>query len=246
VQATLPPIPDIEPIRQYDVLLAPWSIYPSRMYPLGNWRLIQEQLEREGWSVGVLAGRLNDNQRDEMRYFRNVEFDLPPRQVCGLMLGSQWILGIDSGCTHVAGMLRRPTVALCAQIRGEKLFGIYPSVRVVNTPESCGGCHWQGSQYRDRCNRTCAALDAIKPETVLNIVGSKTLLAPDRQEALQRLVRETEAVVGDMAEVGVYKGGSARLMASVSKKRLHLFGIRPVNRVVAGAQGNHGWGRPPQ
>jgi hypothetical protein len=24
------------------------------------------------------------------------------------------------------------------------------------------------------------------------------------------------------------------------------FGIRPVNRVVAGAQGNHGWGRPPQ
>jgi hypothetical protein len=23
-------------------------------------------------------------------------------------------------------------------------------------------------------------------------------------------------------------------------------GIRPVNRVVAGAQGNHGWGRPPQ
>lgn len=36
-------------------------------------------------------------------------------------------------------------------------------------------------------------------------------------------VRKTEKIAGDVAEVGVYKGGSARLICETTKKPLHLF-----------------------
>ncbi|TAL49188.1 macrocin-O-methyltransferase [Patescibacteria group bacterium] len=40
---------------------------------------------------------------------------------------------------------------------------------------------------------------------------------------IYRTVRETEKIKGDIAEVGVYKGGSAKLICEATKKPVHLF-----------------------
>jgi len=61
---------------------------------------------------------------------------------------------------------------------------------------------------------------------LMDRVRPYSLLSDDRLEMLYQLAKHASAVPGDMAEVGVYRGGTAFLMASVirgSGKELHLF-----------------------
>lgn len=65
----------------------------------------------------------------------------------------------------------------------------------------------------------------------------KALLGIRELQNIYCLVQAVEHVYGDIAEVGVYKGGSARIICEVKgKKDLHLFdtfeGMPPVNRTV--------------
>lgn len=51
-----------------------------------------------------------------------------------------------------------------------------------------------------------------------------SMITPDRLENLVRCLRTTLGVPGDLAEFGVFKGGSARVIArEVPQKSLHLF-----------------------
>jgi O-methyltransferase len=51
-----------------------------------------------------------------------------------------------------------------------------------------------------------------------------SLITPDRLDNLRRAVEMTRDLPGDMAELGVYRGGSARVIAEVCpEKVLHLF-----------------------
>lgn len=56
----------------------------------------------------------------------------------------------------------------------------------------------------------------IKKETEM-------LLSDQEAYLIYSIVRKTQKVKGDIAEVGVYKGGSAKLIATATKKPLHLF-----------------------
>lgn len=50
-----------------------------------------------------------------------------------------------------------------------------------------------------------------------------SLVSPDRLEILLKLLQSTEFLGGVNAEVGVYRGGTALLIAANSKKRLYAF-----------------------
>src|SRR5262249_51232035 len=55
-------------------------------------------------------------------------------------------------------------------------------------------------------------------------VSKVSLLPPDRRRDLVRAALQTRNLEGDMAEVGVYQGGSARALSlALPGKRLHLF-----------------------
>lgn len=54
------------------------------------------------------------------------------------------------------------------------------------------------------------------------LVIKNSLLTVDRLESLEKLVRQTENIPGDIAQVGVYKGGSARLILLNTKKACYL------------------------
>jgi O-methyltransferase len=65
------------------------------------------------------------------------------------------------------------------------------------------------------------AFDAAHAE-----VRDRTLVSADRLFVLERLARQALSVPGDFAECGVYKGGTAFLLARLLRgrgKRLHLF-----------------------
>jgi O-methyltransferase len=61
------------------------------------------------------------------------------------------------------------------------------------------------------------------------LAGSQSLVSSDRQYVLERLLRQAlRSVPGDIAECGVYRGGTARLMAMIlseldPKRKAYLF-----------------------
>lgn len=68
-------------------------------------------------------------------------------------------------------------------------------------------------------------LDSTFDELV-SAVRDRTLLSSDRLFYIYQYAQHARAIEGDVAEVGVYKGGSAYLLASVLRdtdKTLHLF-----------------------
>lgn len=59
-------------------------------------------------------------------------------------------------------------------------------------------------------------IDTIKKE-------SRNSLADFEFLQLGSLIRKVEKIDGDVAEVGVYKGGSAKIICETTKKQIHLF-----------------------
>ncbi len=58
----------------------------------------------------------------------------------------------------------------------------------------------------------------------MTTVEHTSLITPDRLRNLVRAAERTVHLPGDMAELGVYKGGSARIIAEVApQKIIHLF-----------------------
>lgn len=61
-------------------------------------------------------------------------------------------------------------------------------------------------------------------EALIEAVAGVSLITPDRLQNLVAAVERTAHLEGDMAELGVYRGGSAKVIASVCpSKRLYLF-----------------------
>jgi len=61
-------------------------------------------------------------------------------------------------------------------------------------------------------------------DLIKQIKGETEMLLADQEAYLIYItVKKTEKIEGDVAEVGVYKGGSAKLIREATKKSLHLF-----------------------
>lgn len=59
---------------------------------------------------------------------------------------------------------------------------------------------------------------------IKKIKGETEMLLKDSEAfTIYKLVRKTEKIQGDIAEVGVYKGASAKLIRSATEKTIHLF-----------------------
>jgi O-methyltransferase len=85
----------------------------------------------------------------------------------------------------------------------------------------------EGSHFQDASQRPLLYRD-VNPSfaDLLCKLRPYTLLSEDRLGLLYQFALQTRSVAGDVAEVGVYKGGTAFLIASALKetdKQLHLF-----------------------
>jgi O-methyltransferase len=61
-------------------------------------------------------------------------------------------------------------------------------------------------------------------KALLKLIDNVTVITPDRLFMLYQLSKYASNLQGDMAEVGVYKGGSAKLIAKACPdKKIHLF-----------------------
>ncbi len=84
--------------------------------------------------------------------------------------------------------------------------------------------------YVKRGRMICSFAQLSNPEDITGLhlidqIKKETSMLLKNQEAflIYKMVRKSEKISGDIAEVGVYKGGSAKLIKESTKKTIHLF-----------------------
>ncbi len=108
------------------VVLAPFSVGSWREWKIENWHAVVRLLKAQGFRVVAVHS---------VDSFGNLDCEhhhgLPAEQVAGMMLNAACVIGVDSGPMHFAGALGVPAVAVCGSIPGGNVFGVWPTVKVV-------------------------------------------------------------------------------------------------------------------
>lgn len=154
------------------VVLSPFSAWADRQWIPPHWRQLTGLLFAAGFESVIIDGRTSAGRIAEIfqplpREWRKWYWGQTPDAVCDLMLGAAGYIGLDSGMTHVAGLLGVPAVAIMAQLPANLVFS-HTKVAGVPSRTSCSGCRWQPERgYQQWCHNGCSALWAISPDDVL-------------------------------------------------------------------------------
>lgn len=189
------------------VVLAPYSTDHNRNYPSASWVVLDELLRTRGYRTLII-----DDRHDRLDAFPGEKLmGAPADVVTGVLLNANCVVGNDSGMAHLAGCLEVPAVVVAGRPPGANVYGAYPSVRCL-----------QGGMPGDVTPDVVAAeVDKV----VLPILcGGRAVIDGDKLVVLRDLLRETNCLTGDVAEFGVYRGGSAKLIGHFAPgAALHLF-----------------------
>lgn len=153
------------------VALAPFGAWLDREYPVHAWMTVEKMLLDAGYSVVILDARHKDFPERHQAMRSPCLLDAPPEQVAGVLLNAACFVGNDSGMAHLSAIMGQPTVVLCGQVFGNKIYDFYPRVKCLQGVLNCSGCYWQLPECVERCQTLCAALASITPERVLRAVG---------------------------------------------------------------------------
>ncbi|MEO8082690.1 MAG: TylF/MycF/NovP-related O-methyltransferase [Ardenticatenales bacterium] len=209
------------------VALCPFSTERAREWSLAHWLTLEKLLLAAGYRTLVCHKWADRTER----FVGEKLIDAPPRILAGTFLQATAVVGSDSGLAHLGGIVGAPTIVLGGSTPVEKIFGCYPRVKCLQGRLACSGCH--GAIIDTACPTSCANLQSIGPDRVLaavdevflpTIAAGRTLLCPGKLAVLREQVLATRGLAGDVAELGVYRGGSAAVLAHYADgDRLHLF-----------------------
>jgi len=99
---------------QYAVII-PNASRKEKLWPERRWAAVGQRLLSKGWLPVVLWGSDAEQTLAE-RIAASCEGDVPPflsvGQVAALLAGAQHVVGLDTGFTHIAAALGRPTLGI--------------------------------------------------------------------------------------------------------------------------------------
>lgn len=109
-----PPPPAWAPRLPYAVII-PNASRPEKLWPERRWAAVGQRLRSKGWLPLVLWGSKSEQTLAE-RIAASCEGDVPPfltvGDVAALLAGAQFVVGLDTGFTHLAAALGRPTLGI--------------------------------------------------------------------------------------------------------------------------------------
>jgi predicted GH43/DUF377 family glycosyl hydrolase len=234
-KCVLPELKDREKLvelgKEYQgcVVISPLSSYRDREYSQRHWLEVVDVLKAKGYRPIVLS---HTPDRTDVFGCERVIGE-PAEVVAGILLNAVATVGNDSGIAHLAGAMGCPAVVLCGQTTGESIFGFYPRVRVLQGHLSCNGCWWQAPHSNATCGNSCPSLQTISPAEVVRAVddfalpvvtAGRSCVPLERLGVIRDLVLATNHLPGDLAEVGVWRGGTAKLLERYGTHgAVHLF-----------------------
>jgi heptosyltransferase I len=103
-----------KPRDTYAVLI-PNASRASKLWPERHWAAVGKRLHERGWLPLVLWGRPEEQTLAE-RIAASCDGDVPPflsvGDMAGVLAGAQQVVGLDTGFTHLAAALGRPTLGI--------------------------------------------------------------------------------------------------------------------------------------
>ena len=108
------PAPTWTPRSAYAVLI-PNASRREKLWPERHWAAVGRRLLEKGWLPVVLWGR-DEEQTLAERIAASCEGDVPPflrvGEMAAVLAGAQQVVGLDTGFTHLAAALGRPTLGI--------------------------------------------------------------------------------------------------------------------------------------
>jgi predicted O-methyltransferase YrrM len=156
------------------VIFAPFSAYPSRHWLDANWRYLAKLFRDANVRVLVLHKPGGGAQCREL-----FGASAGVTWICGKQMDwiadvtqdARAVIGIDSGLTHYAAMLKVPTFAIHSHLPRELLFSQTDAVSLMPEQSACSPCAWQTERgYSSHCKALCSALASVSPHRVFEAV----------------------------------------------------------------------------
>ncbi len=108
------PAPTWLPRAPYAVLI-PNASRPEKLWPERHWVAVGQRCRALGWLPVVLWGRADEQTLAE-RIAAGCEGDVPPflrvGEMAAVLAGAQQVVGLDTGFSHLAAALGRPTLGI--------------------------------------------------------------------------------------------------------------------------------------
>lgn len=124
-----PILPTVKPLPPSPfpgaTVLVPFAAWQERTYPVGKW----VELEKELGPCIILDDKRPPGRCDVLKGQKVI--GQAASLVMAILAQAKVVICNDSGMGHVAGALGTPTVVLSSWCEGDKVFGVYPSVKVV-------------------------------------------------------------------------------------------------------------------
>ncbi len=209
----------LEFARQYEgrIVLSPFSVWPDRAWQVPKWLSLEDELISAGLECVVLDGLASCDDAVRTEKFRSpVLRDKSAAEVAAVIKGASLLIGNDSGMAHAAGMLRTKALVISWFHDANQIYGLYGQTTVLHAPtiENRG---WRDTITVEMVMRTACRLLGVAPYV-------KAVLPPEKLEVLKWEAARCANLPGDMAEVGVYQGGSAlAICRAAPDKVVHLF-----------------------
>jgi heptosyltransferase-1 len=96
-------------------VLIPNASRPEKLWPERHWVAVGSRFRELGWQPVVLWGRPEEQTLAE-RIAASCEGDVPPflrvGEMAGVLAGARHVVGLDTGFTHLAAALGKPTVGI--------------------------------------------------------------------------------------------------------------------------------------
>lgn len=237
----LPALRDVKSVRAAGanlagrVVLCPFSTDRTREWSLHHWVTLESLLTAAGYQCVIMHGK--DERANQLRSPKVT--GQSAERVAGVVLGAVAVVGTDSGMAHLGGILGVPTIVLGGSTPVDRIFGAYRRVTCLqgklDCSACCGGTGVAGVRYMDdRCQASCSNLQSVLPDRVLleidrvwlkdTLAAGRSLVSHDRLAVIRDEVLATNRLGGDVAELGVFRGGTARAIGHYAPDAaFHLF-----------------------
>lgn len=110
----VPPAATWAPRGPYAVII-PSASRAAKLWPERRWVAVGQRLRSKGWLPVVLWGRESEQTLAE-RIAASCDGDVPPflevGEVAAMLAGARQVVGLDTGFTHLAAALGRPTLGI--------------------------------------------------------------------------------------------------------------------------------------
>ncbi|MAS94922.1 MAG: hypothetical protein CMO55_17130 [Verrucomicrobiales bacterium] len=177
-----------DPIDEFSryVVFAPFASREERNWSPIHWQRLTNKMEERGYQVVILGTDTQEGDIESVFSSSNAAWltGLDPDVVCDILLGAEFVVGLDSGITHLCGLLEVTVFAIHSQMSPDFLFQCSPSVVSIFANGECAGCRWQPENgYNSACQNGCSELVGITAATVASTVDNalKDKVKPEKE-----------------------------------------------------------------